>query len=80
MSGRTNEFLKQFLEMRKSLAPGPMASANVAPVTKKAKKTSSKQVFTDSGLRRILEEKSPRKEVEEYLQKCCNDLTAEKMS
>jgi hypothetical protein len=79
MSGRNNEFLKQFVEMRKGIAPGPMAASTVLPQSKKGKKISKAQVVTDSGLQRIMEEKPPRKDVEEYLQKRCHDLTNSKM-
>ena len=77
-----SEFLKNFIEMRKSLAPSPMARAAVTaePTSKKAKRTTKHQVFTDSGLQRIIEEKSPKKEVEDYFQKMCDELTATKMA
>lgn len=81
---RANEFLSQFIEMRKGIAAtNPSAAAAVAaqmPASKKAKKTSKKQVFTDTGYESIIEHKPGRKEVMEYFQKRCDDLTAEKMA
>ena len=81
---RGNEFLSQFIEMRKGIAAtNPSAAAAVAaaaPASKKAKKTSKKQVFTDCGVENIIEHKPGRKEVMEYFQKRCDDLTTEKMA
>jgi membrane protease subunit (stomatin/prohibitin family) len=81
---RGNEFLSQFIEMRKGIAAtNPSAAAAVAaaaPASKKAKKTSKKQVFTDCGVENIIEHRPGRKEVEEYFQKRCDDLTTEVMS
>ena len=85
MSDRAgNAFLSQFIEMRKGLpAQNPSAAAAVAaqmPASKKAKKTSKKQVFTDAGVDSIIEHKPNRKAVEEWLQDLCARLTAEKMN
>lgn len=85
MSDRAgNAFLSQFIEMRRGMAAqNPSAAAAVAaqmPASKKAKKTSKKQVFTDGGVQNIIEHKPGRKEVMEYFQKRCDELTAEKMA
>ena len=76
-----NAFLRQFIEMRKSIAPNPMATVAAAPpASKKAKKTSKAQVYTEGGLQEIIETKPGKKHLEEYFQKMCNELTAEKMN
>lgn len=76
-----NDFLRQFVEMRKALAPNPMAAARVEtkPASKRAKKGSSVQKVTEGGIQHIIENKPGRKEVEEYFQKSCDELTSEKM-
>lgn len=76
-----NDFLKQFIEMRKAIAPSGAVAARVdpTPTSKRAKKTSSVQKITEGGLQHIIENKPPRKEVEEYFQKACDELTADKM-
>lgn len=76
-----NDFLRQFIEMRKQVAPTGAQAARVdpTPTSKRAKKTSSVQKVTDGGVQHIVENKPGRKEVEEYFQKSCDDLTAEKM-
>lgn len=80
MSGK-NDFLRQFIEMRKTIAPNPMAAVAAAPpASKKAKKTSKTQVYTEGGIQEIIDTKPGKKHVEEYFQKRCNDLTAEKMA
>ena len=85
MSGRTNEFLKAFIEMRQSVAPsGPAAqnpsASKALPASKKAKKTSVRQQYSDEGLQGIIEHKPPKKDVAEYLQDMCNKQTASKMA
>lgn len=77
-----NDFLKQFIEMRKTLAPSGAAAAHVdpAPKSKRAKKGLSVQKVMEGGLQHIIENKPPRKEVEEFFQKKCDELTAEVMS
>ena len=84
MSGRGNEFLSQFIEMRRGIAAqNPSAAAAVAaqmPASKKAKKTSKKQVFTDAGAESIIEHKPGLKQVMEWLQAECDRLTGEKMA
>lgn len=77
-----NDFLRQFIEMRKAIAPNPMAAARVdtTPASKRAKKPSSVQKITEGGLQHIIENKPGRKEVEEYFQKTCDELTAQKMA
>ena len=77
-----NDFLRQFVEMRKAIAPNGAMAARVdpTPTSKRAKKTSSAQKVEGGGLQHIIENKPGRKEVEEYLQKKCDELTAEKMA
>ena len=78
-----NDFLRQFIEMRKAIAPNGAMAARVdpTPASKRAKKTStSAQKVEGGGLAHIIENKPGRKEVEEYLQTKCNELTAEKMA
>lgn len=84
MATRGNDFLAQFIEMRKGIAAtNPSAAQAVAaqmPASKKAKKSSKKQSFTDGGVQSIIEHKPGRKDVMEYLQKRCDELTVEVMS
>jgi len=81
-------FLKDFLDMRKSLhksAPAPIVSATPASTT--GKKTRASKGTSDGTLgdlqemsvAKIIEEKPPKKEVKAYFQKMCDKLTAEKM-
>ena len=80
----SNEFLKQFVEMRKGMAPPPgqqsVKASDVLPKSKKAKKLGSTKKVTETGLQHIIETKPGRKVVEEYFQDVCNKLTAEKMA
>lgn len=80
---RANDFLSQFIEMRRGIsAQNPSAAAAVAaqmPASKKAKKTSKEQAFTDGGVEGIIEHKPVKKLVMEYLEKRCGELTAAKM-
>ena len=80
---RGNDFLTAFIEMRKGIAAqNPSAAQAVAaqmPASKKAKKTSAKQAFTDSDVAGIIEHKPVKKLVMEWLQKRCDELTAAKM-
>ena len=85
MSGRNNEFLKAFIEMRQSIAPsGPAAqnpnAAKALPASKKAKKTRVRQQYSDEGIQGIIEHTPPKKDVMEYFQEMCNKLTGEKMA
>lgn len=77
-----NDFLRQFLEMRKAIAPSGAAAAHIDPksTSKRAKKTSSVQKITDGGLQHIIENKPGRKDLEEYMQHRCDELTAERMA
>lgn len=81
---RGNDFLAQFIEMRRGVAAqNPSAAQAVAaqmPASKKAKKTSAKQAFTDGGAQAIIEHKPGKKDVMEYIQKRCDELTAAKMA
>ena len=80
----SNEFLKQFIEMRKSAAPPPgqasVKASDALPQSKKQKKLGTTKKVTETGIQHIIETKPGRKEVEEYLQDICNKLTAEKMA
>ena len=80
----TNDFLRQFVEMRKGMAPAPgtksVAATDALPKSKKAKKTGPRQEVTETGLQHIIEAKPGRKVVEEYLQEMCNELTSKKMA
>ena len=84
MATRENAFLAQFIEMRRGIAAtNPSAAQAVAaqmPASKKAKKPSKKQSFTDAGVDNIIEHKPGKKEVMEYFQKRADELTAEKMA
>ena len=85
MSGRTNEFLKAFIEMRQSIVPsGPAAqnpsASKALPASQKAKKTRVRQQYSDEGIQGIIEHKPPKKDVMDYFQDLCNKLTAEKMA
>jgi hypothetical protein len=83
-----NSFLKEFLEMRKGLSPSQPATANLAAAVLPQKGTRNKkkpsltqtQKVQDGGLMHITENKPPKKEVIEYLQKRANELTVEKMA
>jgi hypothetical protein len=80
-SMQKNDFLRQFVEMRKAIAPSGAAAARVEPpASKRAKKTSSAQKVSEGGLQHIIENKPGRKEVEEYFQTRCDELTSEKMT
>ena len=80
----TNDFLKQFIAMRKEMAPPPgqksVVAADVLPKTKKQKRIGPTQEVTETGLQHIIEAKPGRKVVEEYLQEMCNQLTQRKMA
>ena len=81
---RGNEFLAQFIEMRRGVAAQNPSAAQAAaaqmPASKKAKKTSAKQAFTDGGVQDIIEHKPVKKLVMEWIQKRCDELTAAKMA
>lgn len=81
---RGNDFLTQFIEMRRGIAAQNPSAAQAAaaqmPASKKAKKTSAKQAFTDGGVQDIIEHKPVKKLVLEYLQKRCDELTSAKMA
>jgi hypothetical protein len=77
-----NDFLRKFIEMRKTIAPTPAAAAELnkkEPMSKKTKKGSLIREVLDGSISHIIEEKPPRKKVEEYFQTMCNELTAAKM-
>ena len=74
--------------MRKGLSPSQPATANLASNSlpkkggrskAKAKMTSTQKV-EGGGLMHIVENKPPKKDVIEYLQKRANELTEEKMA
>lgn len=80
----TNDFLKQFIQMRKEITPPPgtrsVAATDVLPKSKKQKKMGPRQEITETGLQHIIEAKPGRKVLEEYFQEMCNELTAKKMA
>ena len=70
--------------MRQTITPSGPAAQNASaaqslPKSKKAKKTSVRQQYSDEGLKGIIEHTPPKKDVAEYLQEMCNKLTSEKM-
>ena len=77
-----NSFLKEFLNMRKTIVP---SSIPVAPAAKKKDEKKKKrpieptQTTESAGLAEIVENKPNKKVVIEYLQKRANELSAEKM-
>jgi len=72
--------------MRQQIAPilSQATAAQVVaaqmPPSKKAKKLSKKPAYSEAGVQNIIEHKPGRKEVEDYLQSKCNELTSHKMS
>jgi len=77
-----NDFLRQFMEMRKQIAPNPSAAAAVAkqePLAKRAKKVGPIREVMEGTISHIIEHKPKKKEVEEYFQHMCDDLTGQKM-
>ena len=78
----SNDFLKQFMEMRKQIAPNPSAAAAVAaqaPLAKRAKTGGPIREVMEGSISYIIEHKPPKKYVGEYFQKMCDELTGEKM-
>ena len=78
----TNDFLKQFIEMRRSVAPNPSAAAAAAkaePAAKKTKKGNAIREVMEGNIAYIIEEKPNKKHVMEYFQEMCDGLTAKKM-
>lgn len=78
-----NDFLRQFLEMRKQIAPTPSAAAAVAaqaPLSKRTKKGSDIRQVLDGSISHIIENTPPKKEVMDYFQGVCDQLTAAKMN
>jgi hypothetical protein len=84
-------FLRDFIEMRKSLPKqGPMVKSAVpepvGPAVRKMKKgppSTSAAVLDDLAglsLQKIIEEKPAKAEVCQYFQQMCDRLTAEKMA
>jgi hypothetical protein len=76
-----NSFLKEFLNMRKTIAPpGPSPQDVLPQKKKKAKMSSNPPPLTESvGINTIIEEKPHKRVVIEYLQKRANEFTVEKM-
>lgn len=80
-------FLKEFMDMRKSLPKAPPLVTTAVSATGKDKKTKKASGTKEGGLSllqegslmRIIEEKPPKGEVKEYFQKMCDVLTAQKM-
>lgn len=75
-----NDFLRQFIEMRKSIAPTPQAMVDATPVSKKAKKLSKTQAYVEGGIQEIIEKKPGKRHLEEYFQKMCQELDAAQMA
>lgn len=84
----TNAFLKEFMAMRKTLAPSGMAGdmtltpqASKGKGKGKVKATGSDPIKMDGiTLAKIIEEKPKPKEIVKFLQDRCNELTIKKMS
>ena len=75
-----NPFLKQFVDMRRSLLKEETKST--APQVKKGKKGTGEAIssnLTEDTLAGLIEQKPGKKKVEEYFQKECTRLTTEKM-
>ena len=82
MSGNGNQFLKDFLDMRKSINPlaGVKTPVEALKDEKKKKQRMSKNPEPEEGgLSHIIEEKPGRKKVEEYLAGRISALYAAKM-
>jgi len=78
-----NDFLRQFVEMRKQIAPNPSAAAAVAkqaPASKKAKALSAVREVADTTISHIVENRPPKRDVMDYFQERCNELTSAKMN
>ena len=84
----TNAFLKDFIEMRKSITPNTLpnlVSPNVkdtkngVKVKKQKPPVTQNQETSESTLAKIIEEKPPKKNVIAYLQTFANELTIQKM-
>lgn len=80
-----NAFLKEFLEMRKTLVPPtPKIVGNPQPANPASKKRKEKftkeQTTQDPTLATIIEDKPHKRVVVEYLQKHANHLTEQKMA
>ena len=79
-----NAFLKDFLEMRKSLTPPTKIVGNPQPAnpeTKRRKKQFKQEQETDGvTLMTIIEKKPHKREVIRFLQNKSNQYTIEKMS
>jgi phage regulator Rha-like protein len=80
----TNGFLKDFLEMRKSLVPTQKIVGNPKPANpetqKRKEKFTKEQSTKDPTLATIIEDKPNKRVVIEYLQKHANSLTESKMA
>ena len=87
MPREVSSFLKEFMDMRKSLPKAPplvTTAVNPAGKDKKTKKAVGTKegglsLLQESTVMRIIEEKPPKGEVKEYFQKMCDVLTAQKM-
>lgn len=88
MSG-TNAFLKEFIQMRKSLVPSGVAGdmklvTSAVSNTPKTKKhaTTAPELKEDGKMTvaKIIEDKPKPREVIQYLQDRCNDCTVAKMA
>ena len=78
-----NAFLKDFVDMRKTLNPQAAVKTPIDAVKdekKKKMKMSKNPIPLDTGLQHIIEEKPGRKKVEEYFGNRISELYAKKMA
>jgi predicted ArsR family transcriptional regulator len=79
-----NQFLREFVEMRKNISPVGKIVGNPQPANPSAKKRKEKfakqQETLTTSLAKILEEKPGKKELIAFLQNRANDLSTEKMT
>ena len=78
-----NGFLKEFLDMRKSLHKTPAPAPQPGSTAAKDKKTAAKSLHHENigmTMATIIEELPPKKDVCDYFQKECDRLTAQKMA
>lgn len=82
MSAPVNGFLKEFMELRKTINPTAAVKTPAAALKdekKKKMKMSKNPAPLESGLSHIIEEKPGRKKVEEYFGNRISELYAAKM-
>jgi hypothetical protein len=82
-----NAFLRDFIQMRKSLVPSGVAGdtklvTSALPNGKKSKKKTTAPELGDDGkmtVAKIIEDKPKNRDVIQFLQDRCNELTIAKM-